>query len=215
MGSPTELRPSPRRAGTRRSGQPTARAVVLRRAGFALSALARARRTGSAAGNPAAVEGSRLHAPAGFVSVSARGLGVERVIRILGRCTRWPEVFSQVQASVLLARGAGRACRSEACLTDCPGRIGRRRAEFARRRDTWRQREGPLRSGPSRHSATRDRWACYLRPSIHRPILASSTSSGTAPSCSTSAWKARRSNFAPSSASARSRSSCSFSSPIL
>jgi len=52
-------------------------------------------------------------------------------------------------------------------------------------------------------------------PPIQRSILASSTSSGTEPSLSTSAWNSRMSKFLPSACSARARSCLILSSPIL
>ena len=55
----------------------------------------------------------------------------------------------------------------------------------------------------------------YRVASIHRPTFPSSTSSGTEPSFSTSAWKARMSNLGPRSCSAFARSSLILSSPIL
>ncbi len=50
---------------------------------------------------------------------------------------------------------------------------------------------------------------------IHALICASRRSTGSGPFQSTASWKARRSNRVPSAASARARSSRSFSSPIL
>ncbi len=50
---------------------------------------------------------------------------------------------------------------------------------------------------------------------IQRSTLASSTSSGSAPSISTAVWNLRTSNFGPSSFSARARSSLILSWPIL
>ncbi len=55
--------------------------------------------------------------------------------------------------------------------------------------------------------------ACLL--AIQRSILVSSTSSGTEPSFSTSAWNSRMSNFPPRAFSERARSSLILSSPIL
>ena len=66
------------------------------------------------------------------------------------------------------------------------------------------------------HGRSRARWGCQpFCEAIQRSTFASSTASGTEPSCSTSAWKPRMSNLSPSSASARARSSLILSSPIL
>jgi len=59
-------------------------------------------------------------------------------------------------------------------------------------------------------------WGGYLDFSaIQASSFSSSTSSGTEPSFSTSAWNSRMSNLAPSLSCARLRSSWIFSSPVL
>lgn len=72
-------------------------------------------------------------------------------------------------------------------------------------RRTWRNRLRRFRLAAQDH----------FFEAIQRSIFPSSTSSGTAPSFSTSAWNSRMSNLPPSSFSAFARNSLIFNSPLL
>ena len=86
----------------------------------------------------------------------------------------------------------------------CKGRIARTGETVAR----WRRRNRePAFAGSACpvHAGLKIRLSGSSCAAIQRSIFASSTSSGTEPSFSTSAWNSRMSNFGPSSASRRLR----------